>query len=532
MRSTFRARVEGFREPEGRDEGIAEVMVAVFDIPDTNVAVGNSVRQVIDPGAFRSWIEGSNFESDPVPLYLDHGDAMITGFTTAAKKLGFAKQFRETADGLVMEAHYNLGTQRGREAWSDLKFDPNGTQFSFRWPPDEEIVHGDDGYEHVRSFSGVIEASQVGFGAQRETGVLATTMRSGKEEALLRPHSTDLVTTGRYSVASSIEKLDPAPASLRSMFAWAEADADRLEQFRYPHHVVDDSGVPGAAHLAAVRAGLEDLKSATDMADEDRHGAWAHFAQHLEDAGETAELLRGADGRELGGARHQKRSLPDPELVTEWMNDPAFRETVEKAMEPAVTPGTSRIHDAYGEWNTVQTFTLPTGSTWTMDGPVQWDALMQTGRTTTTTNITFRMTSDPVVPVSSAISLDRMAATIRNTWRAAHPSLPVYVDEVFVTEPDAGHIVIRSAKGWGKVEWARTDGKVVFAEEVEPLEQNEGLLRSFLEDGSLLPVLEIEGEEVATKVRFLADEAAAEDPVQAFHRQVLGFYAGAKTADE
>jgi hypothetical protein len=57
MDGAFRGRV--LRSQETADLGEADVLVAVFGVPDTNVAVGNKERQVIDQGAFRSWIETS-----------------------------------------------------------------------------------------------------------------------------------------------------------------------------------------------------------------------------------------------------------------------------------------------------------------------------------------------------------------------------------------------------------------------------------------------------------------------------------------
>lgn len=291
MQTAFRGRTLGLRE--SADEGIADVMVAVFDIPDTNNAVGNSQRQVIDQGAFRGWIDRTDFREDPVPMFIDHGDAMITGFATAAKKVGYADNFRETEAGLVYEAHYNLGTQRGREAWSDLKFDPAGTKFSFRWPPNEDLYDGADGFEHVRAFTSVMEVSQVGFGAQMQAGVMATTMRNGNTDLMLRPHHTETV-DGFWDEKAQISGLKDDLEAVRSMYAWVQDD-----QMEFAHHVVGEDGVPGAASISAVRSAIEMLSSSESEPTEDQVGAYAHLSQHLEDSGQEVPDLR-ATGSPFG----------------------------------------------------------------------------------------------------------------------------------------------------------------------------------------------------------------------------------------
>ena len=125
--------------------------VALFGVPDTEVAVGNDARQVIDKGAFLAWIKRTDFASDPVQFYRDHGNAHITGYVDSSLQLGWADGFRE-ADGLETDLHYFLDTAEGATAWAKARAKPEMIQFSFRWPPTEKTVRGRDGYDHVIEF--------------------------------------------------------------------------------------------------------------------------------------------------------------------------------------------------------------------------------------------------------------------------------------------------------------------------------------------------------------------------------------------
>lgn len=158
----------------GAREGIAPLRVAVYGIPDTRVPAGLAHRQVIDPGAFRTVIARFGTSNKTVPYLTDHGNAHMTGFISLDKKVGYADNFRETPDGMDFDAHYNLMTTKGREAFADLLFDPDGIEVSFRSPPDEVTYMGNDGYEHVREFTDLIEVSQVARGAQALTGLVGT----------------------------------------------------------------------------------------------------------------------------------------------------------------------------------------------------------------------------------------------------------------------------------------------------------------------------------------------------------------------
>lgn len=169
----------------GKKVGTADVLVAVYDIPDTHVAIGNTEKQVIDRGAFDAFAGRS---TDAVrPFFLDHGEFM-GGYSKSALMIGKGTNFRSSSDGLVIGAEWNLEKQAAREAFSDLLFAPEVWQFSFRNRVSDEVHARRDGQDHVTEFKDFAEFSQVVWGAQGETGVLAETIAARMGDPLFREY--------------------------------------------------------------------------------------------------------------------------------------------------------------------------------------------------------------------------------------------------------------------------------------------------------------------------------------------------------
>jgi phage head maturation protease len=205
----------------------AEAVVAVFDVPDTYVAVGNSARQVIDKGAFRSWIRARDFGANPVPFFVDHGeDGPVLGLTSDRLRIGKCTGFTEEDDGVHVQLQWNLRTMEGREAAERMAFDPSNAQFSFSNAPNEKIYRGKDGYEHIEEFpDGMDEVSQVAFGAQKDTHLAsAVTMR------------------GRGGIARAIS-LDEQPNDIRD--AWYRLNANDWNTYVADVYADDDQREAG-----------------------------------------------------------------------------------------------------------------------------------------------------------------------------------------------------------------------------------------------------------------------------------------------
>lgn len=161
-RAAFKSRAARLDKAAGE----ADILVSVFDALDTEIAVGNTERQVVDRGAFRNWIEASDLDAGPTPMFVDHGEAPIFGAHLVQFKVGKVTSAQETDEGLQVRASYNLEKQIARDAFSDLQHDPAGAQFSFAWDLETEVLKERDGTTHAIELW-PYEFSQVAFGAQR-----------------------------------------------------------------------------------------------------------------------------------------------------------------------------------------------------------------------------------------------------------------------------------------------------------------------------------------------------------------------------
>ena len=347
----------------GKNEGVAVLRAAVFGIPDTEIAVGNDAKQVIDRGAFAAWIASTDFSTNPVPMFLDHGDAMLHGYALAEKKIGYSDNFRETENGLEYMAHYNLRTQRGHDAFADLVHDPRGTQVSFRAPIGGEVIEmGEDDYEHVIRFPSVDEVSQVGFGAQHAAGLVGGVA----VRAAISSHTTE-TSDSAWSGSSNKSNCPNTSGALRKAFAWVDSsgDATAKASYKFIHHFVSSDGSVGAASTRACSSGIAVLnggRGGTVIPASDKTGVYRHLAKHLKDAGaeNVAPLRRESpdeEGAVLGTAKvkivtdisqleHALAQLHGSEKPTEeefrgWLEDGEFREAVTGWLGMANSPPAS-----------------------------------------------------------------------------------------------------------------------------------------------------------------------------------------------
>lgn len=222
----------------GAKVGEATISAALFGVQDTGKPVGVDEKQVIDHGAFRSFIDGRDFNEFPVPYFLDHGHAHARGFTDRRLKIGKADTFREEPEELLFRGLYNLDKQVAREEFSDILFDPANSPHSFRWNEDKHY-RAEDGLQHVTWIDDLGEVSSVGRGAQMGTGVrggvMARSMDDLKkwidEDPEFAKQAAELIRTSASYVADGTE---PSPklratslSSLQSQVrqAWYASDA-------------------------------------------------------------------------------------------------------------------------------------------------------------------------------------------------------------------------------------------------------------------------------------------------------------------
>jgi HK97 family phage prohead protease len=149
-------------------EGVVEAIVSVYGLVDEQ-------GERIVYGAFRKSLE----QGLPKPVYM-HDWRQPLGVTEAAVELppGDPRLPAAVADygGLYVRARFNLDTQRGKEAYSDLKF---GTldKFSIGYLP-VEAGKGADGVYEIRE-ARLLEWSPVLYAANPATELVG--LKSGAE---------------------------------------------------------------------------------------------------------------------------------------------------------------------------------------------------------------------------------------------------------------------------------------------------------------------------------------------------------------
>lgn len=294
---------------EQAPRGEADILVAVFDIPDTDVSVGNVARQVIDRGAFEPYLTSDPF---PAPLFLDHGGNAhpLRPPHRAELRIGKVVAGNERSEGLAVTAVYNLAKQAAREAYSELDFAPELVGWSFASLADREkiVSRAGDPLDHIAEMWPA-EYSHVGFGAQKEARLLA--LRNRVAIASHSSPTSDAPWNGPKNEAAYPNEA----AALRTVHAWREpeGDADAKSTYKFPHHFA--SG--GAASTRACSAGIAVLnggRGGSNIPDADRAGVHRHLAKHITDADMDAPPLRTAAWT--------------PDEVGVYLNSPEFMEAL------------------------------------------------------------------------------------------------------------------------------------------------------------------------------------------------------------
>jgi signal peptide peptidase SppA len=77
---------------------------------------------------------------------------------------------------------------------------------------------------------------------------------------------------------------DAGASTYRKVFAWVEAgaDPDAKASYKFPHHQVSSSGVPGAAVVAGARNALSRLPQAKGIPSGDESGIKSHLQKHID----------------------------------------------------------------------------------------------------------------------------------------------------------------------------------------------------------------------------------------------------------
>lgn len=145
--------------------GIIKALVSVTGIED-------NVKDIIEPGAYKETLQKRKPKgvahhewSTPVSKALVVEEWM-PGDPRLPKKLADGKAWPAEAGGLYVEMQFNLETQRGREAYSDVKFYGEESEFSigYRVPKGGAVKDSKTGIRHIKTLD-LFEFSPVLHGA-------------------------------------------------------------------------------------------------------------------------------------------------------------------------------------------------------------------------------------------------------------------------------------------------------------------------------------------------------------------------------
>jgi len=207
--------------------------------------------------------------------------------------------------GLWVKGQFNLDTQAGREAYSNLKFGAID-EFSIGYRVLEDAYDAKTGVRDLVRGEWY-EWSPVLVGANPETTLLsikALADLEAEQKSAVGIHHT--ATTGAsWDGPANEARLDP-PLTLsvgRRTYAWLDPEGDPTTKaaWRFIHHQVSADGTPGAANLVACSAGIAVLnggRGGTTIPAADQRGVYQHLAAHLKDGEREPPPLKSVDDPE------------------------------------------------------------------------------------------------------------------------------------------------------------------------------------------------------------------------------------------
>lgn len=199
---------------------------------------------------------------------------------------------REVGNKAVIEGQFFLDTPSGMEHYKVVKALGPLAEWSYTFNILDsklgtfETEDGDKVDVRFLQKLDVWGVSPVQRGAGIDTG---TTWIKGAKRAL-PVHSTP-TTDAAWDAAAMERRVRSGEdeAYYRRIYAWRNPDGDPgvKSSYKFPHHMVDGNGSPGAANIKACQVGIGSLnggRGGTTIPDGDRRGVWNHLAKHLRDA--------------------------------------------------------------------------------------------------------------------------------------------------------------------------------------------------------------------------------------------------------
>tara|TARA_R110000765_G_scaffold46987_2_gene96748 strand:- start:42 stop:1151 length:1110 start_codon:yes stop_codon:yes gene_type:complete len=285
------------------EQGIVQAFVNTMNVEDSD-------GDLIESSAFNNSIENNL----PISVLHSHDPSQVIGKVIDAKVI-------EQDDGsakLWNLMKFNLETQAGRDAFSNIKggyIKEYSVGFNI---PEKAMEFVREGVKTIRKIMEVdwIEVSSVVKGASPGTATLsAKQLELELDEKRAIPFKETATTDGAWNGPKTVASMPDglAPAKMRAMFAYvnADGDPDAKSSYKFPHHQYDN-GVKDASIRACVSgiAALNGARGGTNIPAADRKGIYNHLSKHLNDANmQPPPLKKLEEALEIRDEEEKRRRL-------------------------------------------------------------------------------------------------------------------------------------------------------------------------------------------------------------------------------
>jgi HK97 family phage prohead protease len=283
--------------------GVCEAIVSVTNVLD-------DVNDIIEAGAYASTLKNRR----PKGVWSHDWDLPIARTLDVAELMPGDPRLPEKIQalgggGLLVKMQFNLNTQRGSDAYADVKFfGENGEQewsIGYSVPPGESKMDTKTGIRYIKALD-LFEYSPVLFGANAHTDTLSI-------KAAVGEHKTG-TSDEEWGEGPNKKNLLNDAGDLRKAFAWADPDCDpsTKDAYAFMHHFVRADGSVYDASTDACARGIAVLSGAS-IPDAEKQGVYDHLAKHLRDAGQEPVPFEDVVVKQDPGEPAGSNTNPDPD---------------------------------------------------------------------------------------------------------------------------------------------------------------------------------------------------------------------------
>lgn len=257
-------------------QGIVEAIVSV-------TAVKDDVNDIIVPGAYARTLAART----PKGVWSHDWDTPVSKTLAAVELMPGdpslpPKLQAMGAGGLLVRTQFNLKTQRGRDAFADVEFFGEESEWSIGYvvPPGGASVDTKTGIRMIEDLD-LFEYSPVLFGANPHTVTMSVKSAIGGHGS---PTSQK-----EWNSAFHRQALPDNVEMLRAAHAWVAADGEEEKSsYSFLHHEIDEDGTVGAANVAPCLLFVKAICEGGPIGptnESEARGVYEHLVGHLIDAG-------------------------------------------------------------------------------------------------------------------------------------------------------------------------------------------------------------------------------------------------------